>query len=246
MVKAFIDEIFSSVQGEGPRIGERHIFVRFQGCHIRCGYCDTSAALLPKSDVCRAQRSLDSFEQETVSNPITADRLSALCSRLAVPGQSRPVLSLTGGEPLLQHDFIAEWLPRMRPAYRIYLETNGIQFEALRQVLELIDVVSMDIKLPSATGLRPFWEEHRKFLAASRGKECFVKAVVTRDTSRNDIVAAAALIADVDPSMLFVLQPAAGNAAPAPDMLLALQEEALAVLGDVRVIPQAHTMLRVP
>ncbi len=246
MVTAFIDEVFSSVQGEGPRIGERHIFVRFQGCHIRCRFCDTPAAIQPKSDVCRAQRSLTSFEHEEAPNPLTADRLSDLCTRLAVPGQSRPVLSLTGGEPLLHQDFLSAWLPRMRPAFIIYLETNGIQFKALQQVVELIDVVSMDIKLPSATGLRPFWEEHRKFLAASRGKECFVKAVVTNDTSRNDIVAAANIISQVDPSIPFVLQPATGNAAPAPAMLLVFQEKALEILGDVRVIPQVHAMLKVP
>jgi len=240
MVTAFIDEVFSSVQGEGPRIGERHIFVRFQGCNIRCSYCDTPAAIQTRSDICRAQRSLISWEQESVPNPLIADRLSALCTRLAVSGQSRPMLSLTGGEPLLYPDFLSAWLPRMRPAFRIYLETNGIQFEALRHVVELIDVVSMDIKLPSATGLRPFWEEHRKFLAASRGKECFIKAVVTSDTTRDDIVAC------FDPTVSFILQPATGHAAPAPAMLLAFQEIALAILGDVRVIPQMHKMLQVP
>ena len=177
---------------------------------------------------------------------MTAGRLSALCSRLAVPGRSRTVLSLTGGEPLLQKDFISSWLPQMRPAFRIYLETNGIQYEALHQVAHLIDVVSMDIKLPSATGLRPFWEEHRKFLVACRGKECFVKAVMTNDTSQEDIVTAARIIFGVDPSVTFILQPVTGYAAPTPAMLLAFQELALDILDDVRVIPQVHKMLQVP
>jgi organic radical activating enzyme len=246
MKTAFIDEIFSSVQGEGPRIGERHIFVRFQGCHIRCRFCDTPAAIEPQGHVCRAQRSPASWDLEEVRNPLTTDRLSDLCRRLAVPGPALPVLSLTGGEPLLHRDFLAAWLPRMRPSFRTYLETNGIQFEALQQVVDLIDVVSMDIKLPSATGLRPFWEEHRKFLAASRGKQCFVKAVVTKDTSQGDIVAAADIISSIDPLVPFILQPATGNEAPAPAMLLAFQERALGILGDVRVIPQVHKTLQVP
>lgn len=177
---------------------------------------------------------------------MTADRLSALCTRLAVSGRSRPVLSLTGGEPLLQQDFLSAWLPQMRPAFSVYLETNGIQFEALQHIVDLIDVVSMDIKLPSATGLRSYWEEHRKFLAASRGKECFVKAVMTNDTSRDDIVTAAKIILSIDASVPFILQPATGCAAPAPAMLLAFQEIALTILGDVRVIPQVHKMLQVP
>jgi organic radical activating enzyme len=246
MKTAFVDEVFSSVQGEGPRLGERHIFVRFQGCHIRCRFCDTPAALLPKGAVCRPQCSPASFEREAVNNPMTARHLSELCARLVVPGRSRPVLSLTGGEPLLQQDFLAAWLPQMRPLFRIYLETNGILFEALQQVVDLIDVVSMDIKLPSATGLRPFWEEHRKFLAACCGKECFVKAVVTGDTSEADIITAAGIIAGVDPSIPLILQPATGNAAPEPALLLSFQETAMGILNDVRVIPQVHVMLQVP
>jgi 7-carboxy-7-deazaguanine synthase len=246
MVTAFIDEIFSSVQGEGPRIGERHIFVRFQGCHIRCRFCDTPAAIAPKGDVCRAQRSLTSWEQEEVPNPMATDRLTELCMRLAILGHSRPVLSLTGGEPLLQQDFLSVWLPQVRPAFTIYLETNGIQFETLQRVVDSIDVISMDIKLPSATGLRPFWEEHRKFLAASRGKECFVKAVITNETSREDIVTAARIISDFDPSVPFILQPSSGKTAPPPAILLAFQEIAQENLGDVRVIPQVHKMLQVP
>ena len=134
----------------------------------------------------------------------------------------------------------------MRPGFRIYLETNGILVEPLEQVIELIDVVSMDMKLPSATGLRPFWDEHRKFLVASRGKECFVKAVLTSDTSEEDIVTAAGILVSVDPAIPLILQPATGPLAPAPAMLLAFQEKALALLDDVRVIPQVHTMLQVP
>jgi organic radical activating enzyme len=246
MVTAYIDEIFSSLQGEGPRIGERHIFVRFQGCHIRCSFCDTPAAISPTGDVCRAQRSLTSLEHEEVPNPMAPDRLTDLCTRLAVAGRSRPVLSLTGGEPLLQQAFLSAWLPQARPAFMIYLETNGIEFEALQHVINSIDVVSMDIKLPSSTGLRPYWEEHRRFLAASRGKECFVKAVLTNETSRDDIVTAAMIISGFDPSVPFILQPATGKSAPAPAMLLSFQEIALGILGDVRVIPQVHKMLQVP
>src|SRR5208282_2838076 len=44
MKDARINEIFASIQGEGLWIGQRHIFVRFQGCDIHCRYCDTPAA----------------------------------------------------------------------------------------------------------------------------------------------------------------------------------------------------------
>ncbi len=35
-----ITEIFSSLQGEGPYMGQRHLFIRFEACHMACAYCD--------------------------------------------------------------------------------------------------------------------------------------------------------------------------------------------------------------
>jgi organic radical activating enzyme len=116
----------------------------------------------------------------------------------------------------------------------------------MRELRDLVDVVSMDFKLPSATGLRAFWKEHREFLAALRGRQVFVKAVVTGDTTVEDVTAAAALIAEVDPSVLLVVQPASGPLAPATDKLLKFQEKALRIIDDVRVIPQVHKVLGVP
>jgi len=36
-----LNEIFDSVQGEGALVGFRTLFIRFQGCHIGCKWCDT-------------------------------------------------------------------------------------------------------------------------------------------------------------------------------------------------------------
>jgi organic radical activating enzyme len=252
MKDARIYEIFASIQGEGPWIGQRHIFVRFQGCDIHCGYCDTPAARSQEpgeadEQYCTVQvRPGPEAEQQQVRNPVSADNLSALCARLVIPGPSRPVLSLTGGEPLLQSDFLAQWLPQVKKNYLIYLETSGIHDRPMKALAGLVDVVSMDFKLPSATGLRPFWKEHETFLAASHGKGLFVKAVVTRDTKKEDVRMSARLIAGADASIPLVLQPAGAAFAPSNAMLVDLQDEALQIIADVRVIPQAHKMLDVP
>jgi 7-carboxy-7-deazaguanine synthase len=246
MVQAMVEEIFASIQGEGVRVGERHVFVRFQGCNIRCSFCDTPAALKPGSSGCRAQRSTEDFAFDLVPNPISGSALSLLCERLLVPGPSRPVLSLTGGEPLLHHEFLKAWLPLIHPRHRTYLETNGICHEELAGVIDLIDIVSMDIKLPSAVRTGPYWDEHRLFLATASTREVFVKSVVTADTELNDIVSAAESVASVDRAIPFILQSASGTYSPGAALLLAFQETALKILSDVRVIPQLHKVLQLP
>ncbi len=41
MAEYKVVEIFTSINGEGIRAGELAVFIRLQGCNLRCGYCDT-------------------------------------------------------------------------------------------------------------------------------------------------------------------------------------------------------------
>lgn len=250
MNQALVDEIFSSVQGEGPSAGERHIFIRFLGCDLRCRYCDTPETVksAPGADrSCRVQTSLGTFDRELVPNPLSGGQITAFCERLRIrPGPSRQVLSLTGGEPLLQTDFLLHWLPDVRRSFRIYLETNGIGTENLRTVAGLIDVVSMDIKLPSATGQAPRWDDHGEFLRVASAGAVFVKVVVTATTTLEDLRTAAELVARERRTIPFIIQPTAGHDVPSASRLLEIQAATLALLDDVRVIPQLHRMLQVP
>ena len=161
MKTAPIEEIFASIQGEGPWTGQRHIFVRFIGCDMQCQYCDTPTAAgglngRPDNGFCRAQKSTGSFEHDRVPAALSPRQLTEFCSRLIIPGPSRPIISLTGGEPLLHLDFLAAWLPEIQSRFRIYLETNGLRYHAMEELRAMIDTVSMDFKLPSAKGQRPF------------------------------------------------------------------------------------------
>lgn len=249
---AYLNEVFASIQGEGLHIGERHIFVRFQGCDMRCCYCDTPAAITDLDgssgrEFCSIQVSHElAASRDRIANPVSASCLSELCSRLVIPGPSLPMISITGGEPLLQHEFLALWLPHARGKFRILLETNGIHADVMNLLNDSVDIVAMDLKLPSATGLRAYWDEHRKFLLSAAGTELFIKAVVTHATLLKDVLIAARLIADINSSIPFILQPANGILKPDPQMLVDFQESALGIIKDVRVIPQAHKILNVP
>lgn len=253
-VRGDIVELFSGIQGEGPRVGERHIFLRLARCNLDCMYCDQpESRTAPEHAQIEIRPGGRRFTH--VANPVSADTLAGILRRFNTPPIHR-VVSVTGGEPLVQADFLAALLPAARASgLRVLLETNGVLHAPLRALLPHIDIVSMDFKLRSATGRPTPWETHRLFLrAAVRGrKETYVKAVVSDRTTPREVTKAAQLIAGIGGTVPLILQPLtpprrkrSGNvlSTPAPERLLALQAAALRVIGDVRVIPQTHKMLR--
>ena len=148
MQTAMINEIFASIQGEGPYSGETMSIVRFQGCNLRCRWCDTPEALDCARDDCRIESPPRSGDFLTRANPVSIVQLNEWLS-----SHDDPIISLTGGEPLEQANFIAQWLPTLTKRRTILLETSGILVEALNNIIEHVDIISMDIKLPSSTGL---------------------------------------------------------------------------------------------
>jgi organic radical activating enzyme len=251
MKHAQLYEVFGSIQGEGPWVGQRQIFVRFAGCNIRCRYCDTLDAVQIQDgqkypQFCSIQISAGSKKRESVPNPVSSQALTMFCTSLIIPGPSRPVISLTGGEPLLQASFLMEWLPTVRNDFTVYLETNGIHHDDMKMIRDLVDVVSIDFKLPSSTGLRPFWDDHTKFLQLTHGKTVYIKVVITRETKVDDILSACKIIKKFDRSTMMVIQPASGSLAPESSVLMDYQQTALRIIEDVRVIPQVHKILNVP
>ncbi len=183
-MKGKIAEVFNSIQGEGIYLGERQLFVRFFGCNLSCNFCDTQ---------------LDAFlEYEPYE----------LFEELQLYQGPYHSISFTGGEPLLQKDFLKETLQLTHNnGFRNYLETNGTLPDALREVISYLDIVAMDIKLPSSTGAGPLWEAHRKFLDIASRKEVFLKATICRSTKTEDLQEAVSLIKEVNRSAILVLQP---------------------------------------
>jgi hypothetical protein len=92
--------VFSTFQGEGPRVGERQIFVRLARCDLRCAFCDTPDSY-PTPDRARVQ--IDPLREgdELPENPMPVDALLAAVARLDTPRGLHRSVSITGCEPLL-------------------------------------------------------------------------------------------------------------------------------------------------
>ena len=94
-----INEIFLSLQGEGCHTGVPSIFIRFSGCNLHCGFCDT-----------------DHLQGEWMTDESIIDQVKQFDAAQIV---------LTGGEPALQTDH--EFIKKLKEAtrLRIAIETNG-------------------------------------------------------------------------------------------------------------------------
>ena len=235
-----LTEIFSSIQGEGPYVGARQIFLRLPKCNLKCPYCDTETKI---PETFQVENVPGSRVFQEFSNPISlADLLELL---LAFDFSLHHSLSITGGEPLLWAEELLELLPLIRKNnLKIYLETNGTLPVQLGKLLPFVDIISMDIKLPFAQQV--FWDVHEDFLRRSLAKEVFIKIVVSSDTNIEDLLTARDLIAGINPALLTVLQPVTkirNLKSPQPKQLLIWQSLYLEKLANVRVIPQTHVFM---
>lgn len=162
--EAAINEIFDSIQGEGPYIGYRQLFLRFCGCNLLCDYCDTN------------YENGDIYTVETLLKKIKEFNLKAIHS-----------VSLTGGEPLLHYEFLKELLPQINK--RVYLETNGVLYKPLKKIIDDVDIVAMDIKLDSSAKIGDVFNNHKKFVEVAReaDKNIFAKIVFDENIQNFEI-----------------------------------------------------------
>lgn len=183
-MKGKISEIFESVQGEGLYFGHKQLFIRFFGCGLNCKFCDTKP---------------DSYVEYEVEE---------LFEKIKSNNNYPRFLSFTGGEPLAQKDFLKSVSKLTKEhGFMNYLDSNGVMADELKEVIEFIDVIAMDLKLPSSTGMDDFWQEHRRFLRVASEKEVFLKAVICEDTLKEDFKKAVDLVKETAVGTVLVLQP---------------------------------------
>jgi len=227
-MKAPIMEVFSSIQGEGLLVGCRQIFIRFAGCNLNCGYCDTPESRDPQ------RGKLTSIED-----------LKIKIRELETPDLHS--ISLTGGEPLLYADFIKNLLKRTD--YKSLLETNGSLPSEIKKIAHLIDYASVDLKLPEHVGSEELIEKEIKVIniLINKGAHTYLKVVVLPATSPSYMGLLAQKLKEriSEPSRTqIVIQPSSpleywiGNT----PQLLKISEK-IGRHFKVRLIPQVHKIL---
>ena len=182
--KIKIKEIFTSIQGEGPYIGEKHLFVRTTKCNLNCSYCDTDF----RCDENSKEYNYEEFFEELKSHDAN-------------------VVSFTGGEPLLEADFLCGFLKRYKNRLnkKIYLETNGTHPEGLEKIIDYVDIIATDIKLKSSTGQDFSLITFDDFMLVAQKKEVFAKIIFDENILDEEIEQSVSFAKKY--GILLVLQP---------------------------------------
>jgi 7-carboxy-7-deazaguanine synthase len=230
-METHVNEVFSSIQGEGLLIGRRQIFVRFSGCNLNCNYCDT----------------LESRDH-LYGDLISIKKLYTEIENLLTPDFHS--ISFTGGEPLLHSDFIKKFLENYE--FKSLLETNGSLPLELKKLSHLLDYVSLDIKLPEHEATKNYndlLDLELESIKLLRDEEIntYIKVVVMPRTKVDLIGFIASKIADEvqnTSKLSMVLQPMSPIDLWAEDTkkLFEMSEEAGKYI-DVLTIPQVHKLL---
>ncbi len=219
--KVLVKEIFESIQGEGPYVGVNQLFIRFTKCNLNCAYCDTDF----KTEL----------KEYTVEDLLKeAQKYKNIHS-----------MSLTGGEPLLESEFLKEFLPKVNK--KIYLETNGTLYKNLTEIIDYVDIISMDIKLSSTTNMKEMFDIHENFIktAVKNKKEIFAKVVFDQNITNDEIIKTTQLIKKYN--IEIILQPKMDGdyLKLSTDFINKIFYKFIKEYNNVRLIPQVHKFINV-
>ncbi|MCX8172334.1 MAG: 7-carboxy-7-deazaguanine synthase QueE [Archaeoglobaceae archaeon] len=224
-MKAKISEIFESIQGEGILVGVRQLFIRFCGCNLNCYYCDTKK----DSDVC-----IDYLNGRVLRNPVSREFIQNIIDSSKVHS-----VSFTGGEPLLQ----AEFIKSLRKTKPFYLESNMTLPEKAKK-LKFVDYVAGDLKVREARNdnyeiLREKTFESFRILRKTKKRKTFCKIILPERFDLEEALNSAIQIKGY--VQCFVLQPVFGSKL---ENIFKLQQRMIE-FADTRIIPQVHKLMGV-
>lgn len=125
---------------DGPGI-RTTIFLK--GCPLRCVWCHNPEGMAPEP-----QEMIKKGEKTICGYTLPAKALAEqILKNKKIYSLHQGGITLTGGEPLFQADFVIDLLKRVRPEVHTAMETSGFSHPSVFQkVLPLLDMVLFDIK----------------------------------------------------------------------------------------------------
>ncbi len=180
--KLVVNEIFFSIQGEGPYTGIQMAFVRLTGCNLRCKWCDTKYAF---------------------SEGITMSILEIIEK---IEEYNTGAICITGGEPLLQSNTYILTSALAERGFIVLLETNGSL--DVSKYIKLDGVhIDMDYKLPSSGEYGSFFEDNISLLR--RGD--YLKFTIADENDFKIAVKTIDEFEKKNDEILYILQPVYGT-----------------------------------
>ena len=119
-----VSELFFSLQGESTYAGLPCVFIRLEGCNLRCRYCDAR------------------YTYEESGSTKNLSEIVVFADRYP-----EAIIEITGGEPLLQANVITLMQRLVDKSRTVLLETNG-SLDLAKIPGEVITI--MDIKCPGS------------------------------------------------------------------------------------------------
>lgn len=129
-------EIFPTLQGEGPFVGQPAVFVRLGGCNLACDFCDTEFEAFSAMTLDEIIASIMRHARACPEHPVKAmdprHKAEDDGSRYL-----RDLVVITGGEPLRQNIApLCEAL--LAKGLRVQIETNGTLWRELPAAVNVV------------------------------------------------------------------------------------------------------------
>jgi len=165
-----VNEIFKSIQGEGPNFGKPAIFLRTAQCNLKCTWCDTKYTWDWKNY---------DFQKEV--KEMTIDEVKDAILDLGIKH-----LVITGGEPLLQQDDLADLLSFLKPDFYVEVETNCTILPN-KMLTDLVDQWNVSPKTQNSGNPLELCENNECYYFFANQENCFFKYVVEDETDIPEI-----------------------------------------------------------
>ncbi len=165
-----VNEIFKSIQGEGPNFGKPAIFLRTAQCNLKCTWCDTKYTWDWKNY---------DFSKEV--KEMTIDEVKDAIAELEIKH-----LVITGGEPLLQQGDLADLLSFLKPDFYVEVETNCTILPN-KMLTDLIDQWNVSPKTKNSGNPLELCENNECYYFFANQENAFFKYVVENETDIPEI-----------------------------------------------------------